>query len=512
MAIRHVNFNMNELAKRAAESVGSTLTQCAGVEKFPDGMFNKTFLFTMQDGTQVVGKVPNPNAGLAHYTTASEVATMDFVRNHLGTPVPRVLDWSSKANENSVGAEYIIMEMVTGVQLGKIWPNLDIRERFEVTKSISKYQKAWMSTSFTQYGSLYYSTDLDNTDTCVFTKEDGSKSTGHRFAVGPSTGREFLDDGRITMGFDRGPWNSVEQYKLAVGHREIACVQNMAQLPHSPLSLYGPGTYSPSRSKKIAALRNYLRVVKYLLPLDKSISSAFLWHPDLHGENIFVHPERPSEVLGIIDWQSSEILPLFDHARQPYFLDYDGPTMVGLDPPTFPENFDQLDPAEQAAAQSLYLKMSLSALYRRFTCANNERLFKAMEFRQTPSFEMMLFAQNILVDGEALYQSRMLELEKEWSSLPGVQATGNPPLPFHFSAGEANSIEEDVSDALKAMALMRSLRQSLGDLWPEKGVVSPDQYDQVKTLLDQAKAELVGPLAHSEKDKIAWEKSWPYHG
>lgn len=79
MAIRYVKFNMNELVKRAAESVGLTSAQCARVEKFPDGMFNKTFLFTMHDGTQVVGKVPNPNAGRAHHTTASEVATMDFV-------------------------------------------------------------------------------------------------------------------------------------------------------------------------------------------------------------------------------------------------------------------------------------------------------------------------------------------------------------------------------------------------------------------------------------------------
>lgn len=42
-------------------------------------MFNKIFLFTMQDGTQVVGKVPNPKTGRPHYTTASEVATMDFI-------------------------------------------------------------------------------------------------------------------------------------------------------------------------------------------------------------------------------------------------------------------------------------------------------------------------------------------------------------------------------------------------------------------------------------------------
>lgn len=33
----------------------------------------------MDTGKEVIGKVPNPNAGIEHYTTASEVATMDFV-------------------------------------------------------------------------------------------------------------------------------------------------------------------------------------------------------------------------------------------------------------------------------------------------------------------------------------------------------------------------------------------------------------------------------------------------
>jgi hypothetical protein len=33
----------------------------------------------MDDGRQVVAKIPNPNAGRPHFTTASEVATMDFV-------------------------------------------------------------------------------------------------------------------------------------------------------------------------------------------------------------------------------------------------------------------------------------------------------------------------------------------------------------------------------------------------------------------------------------------------
>lgn len=78
MGMRHVPFDMNELAKLAAQSVGAV--KCVHVEKLGEGLYNKPFLFTMEDGSQVVGKVPNLSAGLPHFTTASEVATMDFVR------------------------------------------------------------------------------------------------------------------------------------------------------------------------------------------------------------------------------------------------------------------------------------------------------------------------------------------------------------------------------------------------------------------------------------------------
>lgn len=119
--------------------------------------------------------------------------------------MPKVLAWSSRAEENLVGAEYIIMEKVAGVQLSKVWPTMGIRERFELVKSISGYQKSWMSTSFTKYGSLYYSSDMEYSYGCDLVKGSMSIPNHHRFAVGPSTGREFLDDGRIALDFDRGP-------------------------------------------------------------------------------------------------------------------------------------------------------------------------------------------------------------------------------------------------------------------------------------------------------------------
>lgn len=74
---REIRFDLNKLARVAADAVGAA--QCISIKKHPDGMFNKAFLLSMEDGREVVDKVPNPNAGIPHFTTANEVATMDFV-------------------------------------------------------------------------------------------------------------------------------------------------------------------------------------------------------------------------------------------------------------------------------------------------------------------------------------------------------------------------------------------------------------------------------------------------
>jgi len=47
--------------------------------KFSEGQYNKVFLLKMDNGSEVVAKIPNPNAGPAHHVTASEVATVNFV-------------------------------------------------------------------------------------------------------------------------------------------------------------------------------------------------------------------------------------------------------------------------------------------------------------------------------------------------------------------------------------------------------------------------------------------------
>lgn len=117
-------------------------------------MHNKALLLTMDDQKQVVAKIPYPIAGLPHLTTASEVATMEYMRDFVDTPVPKVYAWSSNADETPVGAEYIIMEKASGVALKSVWRDLGIHERFAVTKEIIKHQETWSSVAYQAYGSI----------------------------------------------------------------------------------------------------------------------------------------------------------------------------------------------------------------------------------------------------------------------------------------------------------------------------------------------------------------------
>jgi hypothetical protein len=77
LAQRHRTFNVRELAQQAARAVKAD--RCLSIKKFPDGMYNRVLLLSMDNGKEVVAKIPNPNSGQPHFTTASEVATMKFV-------------------------------------------------------------------------------------------------------------------------------------------------------------------------------------------------------------------------------------------------------------------------------------------------------------------------------------------------------------------------------------------------------------------------------------------------
>jgi hypothetical protein len=79
---RYLKFDLKSPIRASEEALGSG-AKYIEVTKLLEGNFNKTFLVEMRDGSQVIARLPNPNARESHYTTASEVATMNYVLRHL---------------------------------------------------------------------------------------------------------------------------------------------------------------------------------------------------------------------------------------------------------------------------------------------------------------------------------------------------------------------------------------------------------------------------------------------
>ena len=97
---RYLKFDLRQLIKVAVAAVSnegvrycmslcglvyllySFLTCILGtrVLKCREGLNNKAYLLRMDNGLEVFAKLPNPISGPAYYTTASEVATREFVR------------------------------------------------------------------------------------------------------------------------------------------------------------------------------------------------------------------------------------------------------------------------------------------------------------------------------------------------------------------------------------------------------------------------------------------------
>ncbi|XWX01115.1 hypothetical protein V2A60_009140 [Cordyceps javanica] len=500
---REIRFDMNRLASIAADSVGAD--RCISIRKCPDGMFNKAFLMSMDNGREVVAKVPNPNAGIPHFTTASEVATMDFARNFLDTPAPRVYTWNSRAESHPVGAEFIIMDKVDGVPLSQVWDTMQLPQKLQVILAMTRLQKQWLNVSFSHYGSLYYAKDVQPTADNNFIK-DGALVRDSKFAIGPATGRDWCDAGRWHLHVERGPWASLKQYLQAVGTREVKAVQ--ALTPPKQLALFcGPKLYRPDSEKKLTALAWYQQVLDALIPKDAAISRPSLWHNDLHDDNVFVNPSNPERITGIIDWQSCHISPLFNHNPDPAFIDWDGLEPETLDLAPRPK-LAGLSPEERSAAVHEYAIQNVFIGWRKLMHAKNPDLYKVVEFRKTAAYGLLFLAHRMFEYGEAHFQSLIVDLKDTWTDLPAV--TSDTPFPFDFSEADIERIKTDSDGAIAGTELVAEIKDQMGDLWPDKGLVEHERYDDCKAALDEVKNLIFEQLAETDEERAEYERYWPF--
>jgi hypothetical protein len=211
--------------------------------------------------------------------------------------------------------------------------------------------------------------------------------------------------------------------------------------------------------------------------------------------------------VGIIDWQSTELAPLYFQARQPQIIDYDGAPVPTLERPQLPDDFSQLKPDEKARVKTLYFQQSLCVAYNTLTHKKNPKLWSVFEFQQSTSYLLLLLARNLVIDGEASYLLQVAELESSWDTLPGAQDT---PYPLKFSASDRQEFEAQHEGAVLGMQAMSSIKVGIGELFPVQGIVRPDKYEEALDALDQMRDQVIETFAKNEQERETWLKMWPF--
>lgn len=80
MSQRYLKFDLPQLLRAAISALSvEGAHHCTRVLKCREGLNSKAYLLTIDDGSEIIARLPNPTAGPAYYTTASEVATREFV-------------------------------------------------------------------------------------------------------------------------------------------------------------------------------------------------------------------------------------------------------------------------------------------------------------------------------------------------------------------------------------------------------------------------------------------------
>ncbi|GAQ45724.1 hypothetical protein ACLA_024740 [Aspergillus niger] len=344
---RYTPFNVPELKRIAAHSIGAGT--CTAITKLAEGNYNKCFRLEMDNGSAVIARIPHPNAGPRYYTTASEVATMDFARTILGIPTRRVYAWDAD-KDNSVGSEYIIMEEASGTMVQEVWEDFSIDDKMDFAQELAELQSKLLQVPLNCYGSLYYATsnikDAVPAETSGEVTPELRDEIRRRFVIGPVALRDYWNNQRAKMALDRGPWQQPQDYLLSLARREELWIQQYATTTTTSPSEDCPQAPSATQSdpdSHLSLLHKYAKVAPHL------------WHTDLHAGNLFIQNGRLSSV---IDWQGQWIAPLVLQGCPPKLVHYDGELIFEK-----PENFDDLDAQEKSRIRKCIGKSMVFYLY-----------------------------------------------------------------------------------------------------------------------------------------------------
>ncbi|PPQ73047.1 hypothetical protein CVT25_007556 [Psilocybe cyanescens] len=502
LAERRREFNVDELCRLAAQSVGRGSQDIDTFVKLAEGGFNRTFLITMHGGFEMVVRIPYPVTVPKFYAIASEVATMRFLRSS-GLPVPEVYGYSP-SSDNPAKTEYIFMEFIRGTKLSDVWMELEEPDIASVLGQLVQFESRMMSISFPAGGSLYYTNDLEKVAgrTCISLNDE-------RFCVGPDARLHMWYGRRSQLDVDRGPYESAEAALVAPARKELAYLEKFGRplLPFQRVRRESYGHKEQSPLDHIKNLERYLLIASSLIPKNPALHHFCIRHPDLQPSNIIVSPLPDSgqlKIVGLLDWQHASILPLYLLAGIPGRLqNYNDPISQALIPPSLPANMDELDESEQSQAMELYHRRLVHFHYSKHTEEHNKLHYDALSDAASMFICQLFDRAGSPWEGEThALKTTLIEATEMWGRLTGEGV----PCPVVFEPEDLRETKELSARLQVADEILEWCGDTIGFEETETWVPN-EHYDTAMALAVQLKQTLLTRIPE-EDVRAKLEANW----
>ncbi|KAI0074748.1 hypothetical protein K474DRAFT_1647570 [Panus rudis PR-1116 ss-1] len=489
--LRSTPFDVDALEGIACHAVGAQ--RCISWSVLGEGGFNKVFLLNFDNDATAVVRLPSLATGNVELATASEVATMCYVRESLEyerldkQPLPpRVLAWNA-SHQNPAGTPYIILEYVSGVPLDARWYRVDFEGESAgapmVNVAILEY--CLLHDPLSQNGALFFALDVvDKLPNCPLYRvpptDDFRKRLSEKYRIGPTVDREWWRGDYARVEANRGPWPDMQTMIKSAAEFQLRAIDTVVDFS-SPLVV--------SKSSDIPLLRRMLetciRIAPHVVPDDLLLTVPVLNHPDRSLANLIVEPEGLAWVRGIIDWQGTTVSPFFMQCGMPSAFRYDGELIKipedGSLPP-WPEHFDELSPEEQDFVR---VQHRLACRHRGYmgSIANQDpaRLFALTEPSLEAVANLPLLITRCAADGPRELRDTLIRIQLYWDRY------SDSPCPIGFSQEEiAAHVAEENDFKVWNAARYRVLREIQCRI---DGAVHADRFEEAKEIMERCRKE-----------------------
>ena len=167
---------------------------------------------------------------------------------------------------------------------------------------------------------------------------------------------------------------------------------------------------------------------------------------------------------------------------------------------------------EQKEAKMLRSTQSLYKLYEVELRQRNEKIFRALQYRETLACKITALAGSIFSDGEPMVNGMLMAVEKEWLSIVGPGPDGRPsvPCPLHFSAQERALQSEHEAQWIRGVEFMEAVLEEVGAYRGWDGWVNHDSYEGMKARLEKCLEHFLDRQAENDTQRKEWIKAWPF--